>query len=66
MFDLDKNDDLLVAIDRDAIDRFRHAILQVPEDALPELPEGEYYRFQLIGLTVVDREGALARPGRRD
>jgi 16S rRNA processing protein RimM len=45
--------------DREAIDRFRHAILQVPEDALPALPEGEYYRFQLVGLTVVDRDGAV-------
>ncbi len=44
--------------DRDSTDQFRHAMLQIPEDALPPLEEGEYYRFQLIGLDVVDREGA--------
>jgi 16S rRNA processing protein RimM len=43
--------------DRTAVERFRHALLQVPESDLPPLPEGEYYRFQLIGLTVVDRDG---------
>ncbi len=45
--------------DRDGVDKFRHALLQVPESELPPLPEGEYYRFQLIGLTVVDRDGAV-------
>ncbi len=44
--------------DRDSVDKFRHALLQVPESDLPALPEGEYYRFQLIGLTVTDRTGA--------
>lgn len=43
--------------DRTSVDKFRHAMLQVPESDLPPLPEGEYYRFQLIGLTVVDRDG---------
>jgi 16S rRNA processing protein RimM len=43
--------------DRSSVERFRHAILQVPDDALPPLPEGEYYRFQLIGLEVVTRDG---------
>lgn len=45
--------------DRAAVERFRHAMLQVPESGLAPLPEGEYYRFQLIGLTVVDRDGAV-------
>jgi 16S rRNA processing protein RimM len=45
--------------DRTSADKFRHALLQVPESELPPLPEGEYYRFQLIGLTVVDRDGAV-------
>lgn len=45
--------------DRSSTDKFRHALLQVPEEALPPLPEGEYYRFQLLGLTVVDRDGAV-------
>ena len=42
--------------DRSTVDRFRGALLQVPESMLPDLPEGEYYRYQLLGLTVVDRE----------
>jgi 16S rRNA processing protein RimM len=42
---------------RDAVERFRQAILQVPETALPPLPEGEFYRFQLIGLEVFDVSG---------
>ena len=45
--------------DRDSTDKFRHALLQVPESDLPPLPDGEYYRFQLIGLTVVDTTGAV-------
>ncbi len=43
--------------DRTSVERFRHALLQVPEEALPELDEGEHYRYQLLGLTVVDRAG---------
>jgi 16S rRNA processing protein RimM len=45
--------------DRSSVERFRHAILQVPETDLPSLPVGEYYRFQLLGLTVVDTHGTL-------
>ena len=44
--------------DRAAVERFRHQILQVPESDMPALPAGEYYRFQLLGLTVVGRDGA--------
>lgn len=44
--------------DRTSAERFRHALLQVPESDLPPLPEGEYYRFQLLGLDVFDRQGA--------
>ena len=43
--------------DRTSVEKFRHALLQVPETDLPELEEGEYYRFQLVGLTAVDRAG---------
>jgi 16S rRNA processing protein RimM len=43
--------------DRTAVERFRHAILQIPETELPALAKGEYYRFQLIGLRVVDASG---------
>lgn len=45
--------------DRTSVEHFRHAILQVPEAELAPLPQGEYYRFQLLGLAVVDRQGAL-------
>lgn len=44
--------------ERSAADQFRHAILQVREEDLPALPEGEFYRFQLIGMAVVDADGA--------
>jgi 16S rRNA processing protein RimM len=43
--------------DRSAVDSFRHALIQVPESDLPPLPAGEFYRFQLVGLSVFDREG---------
>ena len=36
--------------DRTSVERFRQAMLQIPETELPALPEGEYYRFQLLGL----------------
>jgi 16S rRNA processing protein RimM len=45
--------------DRTSVEGFRHALLQVPESELPPLPAGEFYRFQLLGLTVVDRDGAI-------
>jgi 16S rRNA processing protein RimM len=40
--------------DRDAAQSLLHTYLQVPKTELPELPEGEYYHFQLIGLTVYE------------
>lgn len=43
---------------RSSVEKFRNLLLQIPESELPELDEGEYYRFQLIGLQVVDRTGA--------
>jgi len=46
-------------LDRSSVDRFRGALLQVPESMLPDLPEGQYYRYQLLGLTIVDREGRV-------
>lgn len=45
--------------DRTSVERLRHALLQVPERDLPALPEGEYYRFQLLGLRVVRRDGSV-------
>jgi 16S rRNA processing protein RimM len=44
---------------RTSVEKFRNALLQVPEEDLPELEEGEFYRFQLIGLTVVDLAGEV-------
>lgn len=43
--------------DRTSVEPLRHALLQVPEAELPTLPEGEHYRFELIGIDVVDRTG---------
>ena len=43
--------------DRASVDKFRHTLLQVPETELAPLPEGAYYRFQLIGLSVVTKDG---------
>lgn len=43
--------------DRTSVEKFRHAIVQVPESDLPALPPGEFYRFQLVGLSVIDRAG---------
>lgn len=33
--------------------------LSMPEDRLPGLPEGEYYHYQLIGLTVQTGDGRI-------
>ena len=33
--------------------------LAVKEESLPPLPEGSYYHFQVIGLTVVDAGGTV-------
>jgi len=35
----------------------RGATLSVPCDSLPELPEDEYYAFELVGLVVVEEGG---------
>jgi len=37
---------------------FRHKELYVTEDALMPLPEGQYYIHQLVGIEVVDENGA--------
>ena len=36
----------------------RGAVLEVRRADLPEQEEGSYYTFQLVGVTVIDREGA--------
>jgi len=35
----------------------RGELLEVPVEALPPVGEGEYYRFQLVGLEVVEEGG---------
>jgi len=45
--------------DRDTAQSLLHTYLRVPRENLPELPEGEYYHFQLIGLPVYEGERYL-------
>jgi 16S rRNA processing protein RimM len=48
----------LAAIDSvEAAGKLRGCDLTIPRADLPELPEGQYYTFQLIGLNVVTTEG---------
>ena len=35
----------------------RGALLQIPESDLRPLPEGQYYRFQVIGLLAMTKDG---------
>ncbi len=49
---------LLAGIDsREAAASLRDQFVLVTEDSLPPMPEGEYYRFQLLGMRVVSIEG---------
>lgn len=41
----------------EAISQFRNQILYVRADDRPPLPEGEYYRYQLVGLQVTSDAG---------
>lgn len=43
--------------DRDAAERLRDTYLEVPEGDLEPLGEGQYYRFQLVGLSVRSTSG---------
>jgi 16S rRNA processing protein RimM len=38
---------------------FRNVLIYKPIDHVPQLPEGEYYHYQLMGLRVVDEAGEL-------
>lgn len=40
-------------------DACRDAEIYVPEDEVPPLPEGEYYHYQVIGLSVYTHDGRL-------
>jgi len=37
----------------------RGQVLEIPAEALPPAGEGEYYRFQLVGLEVVEQGGRV-------
>jgi 16S rRNA processing protein RimM len=37
--------------------QFRGSLIKIPEDHVPALPDGQYYEFQLIGMTVKDEQG---------
>lgn len=43
--------------DRTSAEKSRGIELQVPRDALPPLPDGEYYHTDLIGLAAVSTDG---------
>lgn len=43
--------------DRTAAEALRGTALTVPRSALPELPEGEYYHADLLGLAAMSDEG---------
>ncbi|WP_442789638.1 ribosome maturation factor RimM [Novosphingobium sp. SL115] len=43
--------------DRTAAEKLRGSALTVPRSSLPELPDGEYYYADLIGLPAVSTEG---------
>ena len=48
----------LKGIDRpEDAEGLRDCLLEVPESELRPLAEGEFYRFQVVGLRVYDREG---------
>lgn len=55
------NDTILVKFkgtdDRDMAEKLRNGLLQVMPDELTPLPEGHFYRFQIIGLAVFDPAG---------
>lgn len=44
---------------RSAAEELRGALLEVPEADLMPLAEGEYYRFQIIGLQVQTPDGTV-------
>ena len=47
------------ADDRNAAEALRGKELYIPEDDLPELPEGQYYVRDLIGMSVTEEDGNL-------
>lgn len=43
--------------DRTAAEALRGTVLTVPRESLPELPDGQYYWHDLVGLKVVSPDG---------
>ena len=43
---------------KELAEALRGLLLEVPEEELPTLEDGQYYRFQLLGMEVVDADGA--------
>lgn len=48
----------------EAAEKLRRRFLEVPESKLRPLPEGQYYRFQLIGLDVLTAGSFWGRSSR--
>lgn len=47
---------------RAAAEPLRNLLLEIPEESLESLPEGRYFRFQILGMEVYDQqERALGR-----
>ncbi len=44
---------------REEVSLLTNQLVHIQNKQLPELPEGEYYHHQLIGLRVVDENGAF-------
>ena len=42
---------------RDEVSAFRNQLLYIRTEEIPELPDGDYYYHQMIGLKVVDEAG---------
>lgn len=38
---------------------FRGALIKIPREQVPALPAGQYYEFDLLGMTVSDEAGRL-------
>ena len=43
--------------DANAADVLRGSLIEIAEEELPALPEGEFYVHDLVGLTIVDADG---------
>lgn len=44
---------------RDESENLTNSLLQIPREELPQLPSGEYYHFEIIGLTVYEMSGEI-------